>query len=403
MILVGDWSPVNHSVTIKLMSAQNLYLANLEGPILRPDQHFAPYVKAGPNLFSSELPNGNELFVFSMANNHIMDYGSLGLDNTITLLDKNDFKACGAGNNIYDARRPVIIEDNGVQVGIIACCEAQFGVARRNSAGTAEFGPWVYPAIRDLCKKVDAVIVTCHAAVEDAPWPSPYIHDLYHSFIDAGAAVVHGHHAHVPQGYEFYGEGLILYGMGNFAVDPKQWFDSPNGMWSLAAEIDFRHKPAHCRLMTIEIRNQTGSETIVIEESNADEQVRHKHYLKLCNLPFDNAEMLDALWQEVAMRIYYSYGARYMGFSADYQNERHRQVKMGLSMIQKAIFNRKIPFCPGKHNFLLLYNMMACESHRQMLTTVLGILAGEFEDLRTEETRELADEMMPWSRGVIPT
>ena len=54
------------------------------------------------------------------------------------------------------------------------------------------------------------VIVSVHAAIEDSPWPSPYIRELYHSFIDAGATVVHGHHLHVPQGYETYDEGVIF-------------------------------------------------------------------------------------------------------------------------------------------------------------------------------------------------
>ncbi len=87
---------------------------------------------------------------------------------------------CGAGNNITDARYPLIIEDNGVHIGIIACCEAQFGVARRTQAGTAEFGPWVYQAIRDLRASFEVVIVSFHAANEDFPWPSPYYRELYH-------------------------------------------------------------------------------------------------------------------------------------------------------------------------------------------------------------------------------
>jgi hypothetical protein len=46
--------------------------------------------------------------------------------------------------------------------------------------------------------------------------------------------------------------------------------------------------------------------------------------------------------------------------------------------------------------------MIAFESHRQMLATALGVLAGEMRDMRTEETRALADAMMPWSREVVP-
>jgi len=56
---------------------------------------------------------------------------------------------------------------------------------------------------------------------------------------------------------------------------------------------------------------------------------------------------------------------------------------------------------PNHYDYMLWYHMIACESHRQMLATALGLLGGEIKDLRTEETRILADEMMPWSRGMV--
>ncbi len=260
MILTGDWAPGNKIVKTSLVLSRGV-LANLEGPILPRDHSFVTVPKAGPSLFSCDLPNETGQFFFALANNHLMDYGIPGLEATLKLLDKKGFRACGAGKDVYDARRPIIAQDNGVKVGIIACCEAQFGVAiypcirkgtsdnfisvekasrrcsfiyasvyRCNSAGVAEFGPWIYRAIRNLRETVDAVIVSVHAAVEDSPWPSPYIRALYRSFVDAGASVVHGHHSHVPQGYEAYGDGVIFYGMGNFAVDPDKWRDYPNGM-----------------------------------------------------------------------------------------------------------------------------------------------------------------------------
>jgi len=392
ILIVGDWAAGAHSATIHL--PQDLYLANLEGPVLPAEHDLVPQPKAGPSLFSCELPNGTGQFVFALANNHIMDYGLPGLKATLKLLDQRGFKACGAGEDVHDARRPIIVEDNGVQVGIIACCEAQFGVARRKSAGVAEFGPWVYRTIHDLCETVGAVIVSVHAAVEESPWPSPYIRDLYYSFIDAGATVVHGHHAHVPQGYEAYGNGVIFYGLGNFAVDPDKWCDYPSGMWSLAAEIDFSSKPVCWRSLTLEIRHQSGSDTIVIEESNGEEQSSHRRYLEICNHSFDNPELFDALWQEVALRAYYHHGAGYMRFSAPPQNVRRVQARAGMSMLKGALLNRIAPSShPSQYDYLLWYHMIACESHRQMLATALGVLAGEIKDLRTEETRRLADEM----------
>ncbi|MDI6616140.1 MAG: CapA family protein [Syntrophaceae bacterium] len=368
-------------------------IANLEGPILATGHGCTAVPKAGPHISSSVLPDGNSRFIFSLANNHIMDYGLPGLETTQELLEKRRFKSCGAGRDVCESRRPVIFEDKGISVGVIACCEAQFGVAGPNSPGVAAFGPWVYRAIRDLRAKTDAVVVSVHAGVEDSPWPSPYIRELFRSFIDAGAAVVHGHHPHLPQGYEAYGEGLIFYGMGNFAVDPDVWSDSPNGMWSLAAEIDFGVAPVGWRLLTFEIRHESGSDVIVIEESSEKEREQHTGYLEKCNRPFADPELFEGLWQEVAVRSYYHHGARYMGFPPF---QRSGRARAALSQLKGALLNRSI----GRYDHLLRYHMIACESHRQMLATALGVLSGEMRNLRSEATRRLADEMMLWSRGV---
>lgn len=395
MLIIGDWAPGNKQV--RFSNDSNIALCNLEGPLLPCNHSLGKLPKAGPSLFSCHLPSGNNQFIFSLANNHIMDYGLHGLDATIKSIDKNGFKSCGAGNNIDDARKPIIIDDKDIHVGIIACCEAQFGVARQASAGVAEFGPWIYRAIDDLRKNVDAIVVSCHAAVEDSPWPSPYLRELYRSFIDAGAKVVHGHHSHIPQGYEPYGDGMIFYGLGNFAVDPDKWHNYPNAVWSLAVEIDFNSHPAHWRELTFEIRNQPGSdETIMIEESTAAEQEIHRHYLTLCNQPFTNPEFFEALWQEIALRAYFNYGSEYMGIAAS-QNGWFTQSRVVLTRLKSLFFNGIAPLRHRPKDYLLWYHMIACESHRQMLRTSLGVLSGEIKDLRTEETRQLAEEMMPYA------
>ena len=395
MLMVGDWAPGRRQVRTDWDST--IILANLEGPVLHPDHSLKPAPKAGPSIFSTELPTENTCFVFSLANNHIMDYGTPGLEAALRLLQQKEFKACGAGNDISEARRPLIAEDNGLRVGIIACCEAQFGVARQMQAGTAEFGPWVYDVIGDLRQAVDVVAVSVHAAVEDSPWPSPYILELYRSYIDAGATVVHGHHAHVPQGYEEYRGGVIFYGMGNFAVDPDKWRDYPNGMWSLGAEIDFYSKPLQWRLLTFEIRHEPGTDPIRVEESTDAEQANHRPYLEMCNRPLADPDLFAGLWQEVALRAYYHYGAAYMCFSNPPKSGQCTQANKRLSILKSALLNRTTPSIhPSQYDYMLWYHMIACESHRQMLATALGVLGGEIRDLRTGETGRLVDEMMPW-------
>jgi poly-gamma-glutamate synthesis protein (capsule biosynthesis protein) len=396
MVLLGDWAL--GSKRCQCEAGDHVFLANLEGPVLPSDHTCLPIPKAGPHLFSCEFPDRTR-FVFALANNHIMDFGVRGLEETLKSLNARGIRSCGAGKDIDAARRPIIVHDKGVDVGIISCCEAQFGVSRRGAAGVAEFGPWIYRVIRQLRAKVDAVIVSVHAAIEDSPWPSPYIRELYHSFIDAGATIVHGHHSHVPQGYESYGEGVIFYGMGNYAVDPDKWRDAPNGLWSLGAEIDFAAKPLRWRPLTFVIRQRTDLNTVMIEEIALEKQLMMMGYLELCNRPLKNPELLEALWQEVSLRSYYYYGAAYMGFHVPFLMKLRACVRKHMLTIKRMASDRAKPIHPARSDYLIWYHMIACESHRQMLVTALGVLCGEIRDFRTDESRLLADEMLPWSCG----
>lgn len=396
MLLVGDWAPERMQVRTDLNST--IILSNLEGPVLPANHSINPTTKAGPNIYSTQIPTKeNGRFIFSLANNHIMDYGLSGLNATLNVLKQEKIMACGAGKDIDSARQPLFFEDNGVKIGLIACCEAQFGVAKRNVPGVAEYGPWVYSAIKNLSEMVDAVIVSVHAAVENSPWPSPFIRELYRSFIDAGAAVVHGHHSHIPQGYESYREGIIFYGMGNFAVDPKKWHNNPNSLWSIGAEIDLKYgRPVRWRPLTFEIRNKLCSEITFIEESNRDEQLIHNHYLNICNRPFTNPDLFEALWHEVALLAYYNYGAKYMRFVSQPKQGWRAKIHRRLLILKNVLINKKVTqYVSNQYDYMVWHHMIACESHRQMLATALGILAGEIKDLRTEESRRLSKEMMP--------
>ena len=45
-----------------------------------------------------------------LANNHVLDYGYAGLEETLSTLTASGLKVAGAGRNITEARRPAIID-----------------------------------------------------------------------------------------------------------------------------------------------------------------------------------------------------------------------------------------------------------------------------------------------------
>jgi poly-gamma-glutamate synthesis protein (capsule biosynthesis protein) len=83
---------------------------------------------------------------------------------------------------------------------------------------------WAYPEritadVTAAKEQADLVIVILHSGFEYVEAPSaPQIAASY-AAVDAGASLVIGHHAHILQGIEFYNDGVIVYGLGNFAFE----------------------------------------------------------------------------------------------------------------------------------------------------------------------------------------
>lgn len=393
MILCGDWSADRTHVCLQVPEGE-LCLANLEGPILAPNHGLDALPKAGPVLAQAEPPEGFAL-AYVLANNHTMDYGIPGLRATLECLDDRGIAHCGGGLSMAAAREPVTFEEEGAKIGVLSCCEAQFGVAGEREGGVAECGSWVYEAIRRLRASVDAVVVSTHAAMEDSPWPSPFLQDLYRSYIDQGATIVHGHHSHVPQGYEHYRNGLILYGLGNFVVNPSRWLDYPNGLWSIGVRLSFPPRIDDGRMFAFRCRSSGRTDGIIVAAEEGVLSSDRAEYLRNCIAPLSDRSLLEALWQETSVRAYRHHMASYLGY-ADSRHARPRRLWQDvLSFLRPGRRNR------GRHaqDMLLKYHLFRCESHRQVVATALGVLSGTVEDERTGQTRELADRMMPWSLG----
>lgn len=95
-------------------------ILNLEGPITNDKSH--KIEKRGPNLKQEdiviEVLKRLQVVGVCLSNNHIMDYGETGLEDTIRLLDSNSIAYAGAGQNIEEACKPMQITENGKKINI---------------------------------------------------------------------------------------------------------------------------------------------------------------------------------------------------------------------------------------------------------------------------------------------
>ena len=164
--------------------------------------------------------------VACLANNHAMDYGQAGLDQTLGTLQAIGIETVGAGASQEMARRPAVVELNGLKVAVLGYAAARWNGSEDVPA--TDRVAWAYPdAVRAdveaVREEVDLVIVQLHAGTEYATEPSPDQVRFARAAIDAGADLVVGHHPHVTQTVERYKGGLIVYSLGDALFDiPRQ-------------------------------------------------------------------------------------------------------------------------------------------------------------------------------------
>jgi poly-gamma-glutamate capsule biosynthesis protein CapA/YwtB (metallophosphatase superfamily) len=235
----------------------DIAFGNLEGPLTDRGEPATDkkYLFRSPPAKVAEALKGAGFDIVSLANNHSLDYGSVGLADTIAALDKVGVHHVGAGENLAMARQAAILQRNGLKVAFLAYSltfPEEFW-ATANRAGTV-FGyrEIVEGDIRAAKQKADIVVASFHWGQESKTELRPYQVALGHAAINAGASLVIGHHPHILQSVERYKDGVILYSMGNFAFGSY----SPNAKVSALAEIEFNgNKLTQVRLQPINVFN----------------------------------------------------------------------------------------------------------------------------------------------------
>jgi poly-gamma-glutamate capsule biosynthesis protein CapA/YwtB (metallophosphatase superfamily) len=205
----------------EIITRADLSFVNLECPLTA---RTSGIVKAGPSIKADPLC-AQALSIFELvglANNHVLDYGAGGIEDTINACRTAGVKTVGAGANLDDAQAPVIVQCKGVRVAVIALAEHEFNVASRGDAGAAPIDPVDnYRQIEIARAASDVVLVTLHAGNEGFAYPRPGLRKLCRHYIDLGVAAVICHHPHVPGAYEYYKGHPIIYSLGNVIMDPR--------------------------------------------------------------------------------------------------------------------------------------------------------------------------------------
>ena len=177
-----------------------------------------------------------------LANNHIMDYGEVGLKETLEEAKKNNLKVIGAGLCFDDAYKPLIVEKDGLKIGIINAGEAQFGALDYYTCSDKSGYAWINHSkidsiVKSLKEKCDYIIFNAHCGLENVSVPQLEWRLRYKQLCDIGVDVLIGTHPHVPQGYEKYNDSIIFYSLGNFYFDSKNFEDKTDNSYSVVIHL----------------------------------------------------------------------------------------------------------------------------------------------------------------------
>jgi hypothetical protein len=231
IVIASDWAPIRAFDEIVARSPETVYgdvfpvlrqgdlrIVNLECAL---SADASPVWKSG-SVFKGRPEHVRGLTavpfeVATLANNHVFDYGPEAFSRTLKLLSENSIRCVGAGMSVEEAHRPLIVDLNGVRIGIINFSEGEDLTSAVSGPGV--FG-WevdtVADCVRSIRPGVDIILVICHGGVEYIPFPPPYLAEAFRRIAEAGADLIIGHHAHVPQGVQICNAVPICYSLGNF-------------------------------------------------------------------------------------------------------------------------------------------------------------------------------------------
>lgn len=342
----------------KEITNSDLSIVNLECPLTLSRQALP---KIGPVL--SGRPEAAEFLRYagfkavSLANNHIMDRGAQGLKDTLRICRDYNIMTVGAGLNIEDAERPLIMNVGNKKLAVFSICEQEFSAAGQDRPGANPVDAYrSYKTIRSYAEQVDFVLVIFHGGNEYLRCPRPGLIDTCRFFVDIGANAVVCHHAHVFSGVEIYKNAPIVYGTGNFLFDskkrrPESWNYGYLVKFSAVAKqvvqfrlIPYKQSEKTAGVKTVEQRreNRMLNEITECSKTLTNSKVSQKEWDSFC----------EAQKTDILIKFIFPFRAR------------------GARRILKyfpGLFNLYFT----KYRCLIMLNMLRCESHKEALINVL--------------------------------
>lgn len=346
---------------IALFQNSDLNLLNLECPITIVGKEHQ-IIKTGPHLRGNEtaIREAAELLninLLTLANNHILDYGEKGLEDTLNFLKQNNFDFVGAGKNLNEAKKVFRKNIKGKSFSFINFAENEWCGATSNSSGANPMN--IIDNVHQIQeeKKIsDYVIVIIHGGNEYYNLPSPRMVQQYRFYAENGADVIIGHHTHCISGYEEYNGVPICYSLGNFLFTENSNY--PDWFIGLVAEIEIDASgKINLNLHTIEFDYQNYG--LKLLQGDSKETVLSK--MKVYSEIIKNSERNQQEWESFIQKQ----TKIYLEMLSPVAQIKYRYLK---GILFKLKLSKKLI---SKKGFALSLNLNRCEAHSDIVKEVM--------------------------------
>ncbi len=238
-------SPEGMTALRPVLGAADVTVVNLESAITdrgspEPKEfHF----RAPPSALQTLADAGVD--VVSMANNHAVDFGPVGLGDTLAAKAASPVPVIGIGADAKAAFAPAVVTVDGLRVAVIASTQVPDLTAAKFPAGDSTPGvaanqrpERLLAAVRAARAAYDVVVVFLHWGTEQMVCPDGAQLATAAALEAAGADIIVGGHAHRVQGAGWLGRAYVDYGLGNFvwwlnSTTPK---DSASGVLTVTVD-----------------------------------------------------------------------------------------------------------------------------------------------------------------------
>jgi poly-gamma-glutamate synthesis protein (capsule biosynthesis protein) len=251
------------------------HIANLEGVLTQRGKPYFP-----EQQFSLRMPlelamtlKENQINYVTRANNHSMDFGIEGLQETNQLLKAQKINWIGVGADLQQAIIPLVLEKNNIKLAIFSFTTTQPYKAWANSKRPGVAAPAfdeIIKIIQDAKSKYDFVVVVYHWGTELDIIPHEQQIGLARALVKtAKVDLIIGHHAHVAQKIEKVKDVWIVYGLGNFIFTST----SQKSKVSIMSAVEFckedeskRISPFFIPLDTLNSKNPHATKPYTVDE-----------------------------------------------------------------------------------------------------------------------------------------